>query len=75
MGKQIFLDYKPTYPGRGIKQISAEKEKAVLDTWKDNPGFGSGQVRNQLCRQAITVFMFTVNCWGSSESVDTPNSK
>ena len=48
MGKQIFLDYKPSYPGRGVKQISAKQEKAVLDTWNDNPGFGPGQDRNQL---------------------------
>ena len=60
MGKQIFLDYKPSYPGRGIKQITAKQEKAVLDTWNDNPGFGPGQVRNQLRRQAITISIGTV---------------
>ena len=60
LGRQGFLDYKPSYPGRGIKQITAEQEKAVLDTWKDNPGFGPGQVRNQLRRQAITISIRTV---------------
>ncbi len=60
LGKRGFLDYNPSYPGRGIKQISPEQEKAVLDTWKDNPGFGPGQVRNQLRRQAITISIRTV---------------
>jgi putative transposase len=60
LGKQGFLDYNPSYPGRGIKQISPQREKAVLDTWKDNPGFGPGQVRNQLRRQAITISIRTV---------------
>ena len=60
LGKQGFLDYHPSYPGRGIKQITPEQEKAVLDTWKDNPGFGPGQVRNQLRRQAITISIRTV---------------
>jgi transposase InsO family protein len=60
LGKQGFLDYKPSYPGRGIKQITSEQENAVLDTWHDNPGFGPGQVRNQLRRQAITISIRTV---------------
>ena len=60
VGKQIFIDYKPSYPGRGIKQITAKNEKAILDTWNDNPGFGPGQVRNQLRRQAITISIGTV---------------
>jgi len=60
IGKQGFLDYNPSYPGRGIKQITPEQEKAVLDTWTDNPGFGPGQVRNQLRRQAITISIRTV---------------
>jgi len=60
LGKQGFLDYNPSYPGRGIKQITPEQEKAVLDTCKDNPGFGPGQVRNQLRRQAITISIRTV---------------
>lgn len=60
LGRQGFLDYSPGNPGRGIKQISVEQEKAVLDTWNDNPGFGPGQVRNQLRRQAITISIRTV---------------
>jgi transposase InsO family protein len=60
LGQKVFLDYKPSYPGRGIKQIAPEQEKAVLDTWSDNPGFGPGQVRNQLRRQAITISIGTV---------------
>ncbi len=60
MGKQGFLDYKPCYPGRGIKRISPDQEKAVLACWNDNPGFGPGQVRNQLRRQAITISIRTV---------------
>jgi putative transposase len=60
LGRQGFLDYNPSYPGRGIKQISAGQEKAVLDTWHSNPGFGPGQVRNQLRRQAITISIRTV---------------
>lgn len=55
LGKDAFLAYKPSYPGRGVKVISAEKEAAVLDCWKNNPGFGPGQVRGQLRRQGITV--------------------
>jgi putative transposase len=60
LGKQGFLDYKPSYPGRGLKHISAEQEKAVLDTWRNNTGFGPGQVRNQLRRQGITISIRSV---------------
>ena len=55
LGKEAFLAYKVSKPGRGIKQISEEKEQAVLKEWKTNPGFGPGQVRNQLRRQMITI--------------------
>jgi putative transposase len=55
LGKEAFLAYKPSYPGRGVKVISAEKEAAVLNCWKNNSGFGPGQVRGQLRRQGITV--------------------
>ena len=55
LGKEAFLAYKPSYPGRGVKVISAEKEAAVLDCWKNNPGFGPGQVRGQLRRQGISL--------------------
>ncbi len=55
MGEEAFLIYKISKPGRGIKQISEEREQAVLKEWKNNPGFGPGQVRNQLRRQMITI--------------------
>ena len=55
LGKDAFLAYAPLYKGRGIQKITVEQQKAVLDTWKDNPGFGPGQVRNQLRRQGITI--------------------
>jgi transposase len=60
LGKQVFLDYKPSYPGRGVKQITSEQEKAVLDAWNENPGFGPGQVRNQFHCQAITISIRTI---------------
>jgi len=55
LGDDVFLAYQPRSRGRGIKRISNEKEKAVLDTWKHYPGFGPSQVRNQLRRQGITI--------------------
>lgn len=60
LGEQAFLDYKPSYPGRGIKKITLAQEKAVLETWRANPGYGPGQVRNQLRRQGTTVSIRTV---------------
>jgi len=60
IGKQAFLDYKPTYPGRGQKKITAQQESAVLDCWKNNTGWGPGQVRNQLRRSGITVSIRTI---------------
>lgn len=55
LGEEGFLAYQPSRPGRGEKTISAEKEAAVLDCWKANPGFGPGQVRGQLRRAGITI--------------------
>jgi hypothetical protein len=60
LGKQLLFDYKPSYPGRGIQQITPEQEKVILATGKDNPGYGHGQVRNQLRRQAIPISISTV---------------
>ncbi len=60
LGEQAFLDYKPSYPGRGIKQITPDQEAAILTTRKNNPGFGPGQVRNQLRRQGITISIRSV---------------
>lgn len=60
LGEEAFLAYKPSYPGRGIKKISPQQEENIIDTWEKNPGFGPGQVRNQLRRQGITVSIRTV---------------
>ena len=46
--------------GRGIKEISEKQEQLVLDTQRSNPGYGPGQIRNQLRRQAETVSIRTV---------------
>jgi transposase len=60
LGKKAFLAYKPSRPGRGVKQITAEQEKAILDIWEKNTGYGPGQIRNQLRRQGITISIVTV---------------
>jgi transposase len=38
LGKDAFLAYQPSRPGRGIKIISKQQEASILDTWKKNPG-------------------------------------
>ncbi len=50
MGEDAFLKRRPNYPGRGEKVITPEQEKAIPDEWKRNPGYGPGQIRNQLRR-------------------------
>lgn len=60
LGEEAFLAYQPGSRGRGIKRITAEQEKAVLDTWGRYPGFGPSQVRNQLRRQGVTISTRTV---------------
>lgn len=60
MGETDFLSHQPRYKGRGIKEISPEQEAAIIDTWKTNPGYGPGQVRNQLRRQGTTISIRTV---------------
>ena len=60
MGEGAFLKRRPNYPGRGEKEITPEQEKAILDEWKRNPGYGPGQIRNQLRRQAITISIRTI---------------
>jgi len=78
LGEQAFLEYRPSYPGRGIKEISPEQEKTVLAAWKNDPGFGPGQIRNQLRRQAITISIRTVrsimqaNGYKSAEKKNAP---
>ena len=75
LGRQVFFDYKPSYPGRGVKQITAKQEKAVLDTWNNNPGFGPGQVRNQLRRQAVTISIGTVRSIMQANGYKVPKKK
>ncbi len=48
IGKEAFLAHETTRVGRGIKEISEKQEQLVLDTWRANPGYGPGQIRNQL---------------------------
>lgn len=60
LGRDVFLAKTTTSRGRGEKQISETQEKAVLETWQNHPGFGPGQVRNQLRRQGMTVSTRTV---------------
>jgi len=60
MGKDAYLAYKPSRPGRGVKHITEKQEKEILDGWGKNPGYGLGQVRNQLRRQGITISIVTV---------------
>jgi len=78
LGEQAFLEYQPSYPGRGIKEISPEQEKTVLAAWENDPGFGPGQIRNQLRRQGITISIRTVrsimqaNGYHTSEKKNAP---
>lgn len=60
LGEEAFLAYQPKSRGRGVKKVTKEQEKAVLDTWKNYPGFGPSQIRNQLRRQGITISTKTV---------------
>jgi len=60
LGEEAFVKYEPRYPGRGIKEIGEEQEKAIVDVWEANPGYGPGQVRNALRRQGVTVSIKSV---------------
>lgn len=60
LGEEAFLAYRPSYPGRGIKEITPEQEEAIVKTWQNHTGFGPGQVRNQLRRQGVTISTKTV---------------
>jgi putative transposase len=75
LGEEGFLAYKPSIPGRGIKEISAKKEEGVLSTWKRHPGFGPGQVRNQLRRQGMTVSIKTVRQIMEANGYKSPRKK
>lgn len=75
MGEDAFLEYQPSIPGRGIKEISLQHEQAVLKTWHDNPGFGPGQVRNQLRRQGITISTRSVRKIMEVDGYQVPSKK
>ncbi len=60
LGEAGFLAYNVRSLGRGVKKITPEQEKAVLKTMERHPGFGPGQVRNQLRRQGVTISTRTV---------------
>jgi putative transposase len=75
LGEEAFLAYKPSTPGRGIKEISSKKEQGVLSTWKRYPGFGPGQVRNQLRRQGMTVSIKTVRQIMEANGYTSPKKK
>jgi len=75
LGEEAFLAYKPSTPGRGIKEISPKKEEGVLSTWKRHPGFGPGQVRNQLRRQGMTVSIKTVRQIMEAHGYKSPGKK
>ena len=55
LGEELFLEYTSQRPGRGVKEISKEDEQAIQQVWKDNPGYGPGQMRAALRRQGITI--------------------
>lgn len=60
LGEEGFLKYQAPRPGRGIKEITEEQEKAILEVWKANRGYGPGQVRSQLRREGVTISIRTV---------------
>lgn len=60
LGEAAFLAKKTVSRGRGVKRVTESQEKAVLETWQQHPGFGPGQVRNQLRRQGMTISTRTV---------------
>jgi transposase InsO family protein len=75
LGEEGFLAYKVSTPGRGVKEISSKKEEGVLSTWKRYPGFGPGQVRNQLRRQGMTVSIRTVRQIMEANGYKSPRKK
>jgi putative transposase len=60
LGEKNFLANVTKTRGRGTKKISKEQEKAILESWELHPGFGPGQIRNQLRRQGVTISSRTV---------------
>lgn len=60
LGEENFLANVTKSRGRGTKVISEAQEKAVLESWELHPGFGPGQIRNQLRRQGVSISSRTV---------------
>ena len=60
VGEENFLANVTKSRGRGAKKISEKQEKAVLESWRLHPGFGPGQIRNQLRRQGVSISSRTV---------------
>ncbi len=75
MGKEAYLNYKPARPGRGVKQITDKQEKAIREVWDKNPGYGPGQVRNQLRRQGITISIGSVRKILEAKGYKSPGKK
>lgn len=55
LGEEAFLAMPAKPPGRGVLPITEKQKALVLECWQANPGYGPGQVRNQLRRQGETV--------------------
>jgi len=75
LGEERFLSRQTSRPGRGVREIDEIKERLVLGTWKENPGFGPGQVRNQLRRQGETVSIRTVRSLMEANGYKAPRKK
>ena len=75
LGEDDFLAHCSNNPGRGEKEIAPDQEKAILDEWKRNPGYGPGQIRNQLRRQAITISIRTIRKIMTANGYQPPGKK
>jgi len=75
LGESGFLEYQPSYPGRGVKKIWPQQEKSIMEVWKQSPGFGPNQVRNQLRRQGITISSKTVRKVMKANGYKAPGKK
>jgi transposase InsO family protein len=75
LGKESFFASSVPSPGRGLKKITVEQEESVLSTWRRFPGFGPGQVRNQLRRQRITISIRTVRKIMEANGYQSPRKK
>jgi len=75
LGEDVFLSYKPQSRGRGIKRITEAQEKAVLEMWERYPGYGPGQIRNQLRRGGRTISTKTVRKLMEANGYEGPRRK